>query len=80
MGRTVGIGPGAFIGDLSILKEFPIGEGRRLRFSCGVLNFANHPTFELPNQARGNANFGRVKSLLGGNQARIIQFGLHYKF
>jgi hypothetical protein len=80
LGRTVAIGPGAFIGDLSVLKDFRIREGRRVQFRCEMLNFANHPNFDLPNQLRGNTNFGRINSLIGGNQARIIQLGLHFKF
>jgi hypothetical protein len=80
LGRTVAIGPGAFIGDLSVLKDFRIREGRRVQFRCEMLNFANHPNFGPPNQLRGNTNFGRINSLIGGNQARIIQLGLHYKF
>ncbi|MGH9844488.1 MAG: hypothetical protein ACREEM_37680 [Blastocatellia bacterium] len=45
-----------------------------------MLNFLNHANFALPNQTRGNAAFGRINSLITGNQARIIQFGLHYRF
>jgi hypothetical protein len=79
-GRTVAIGPSAFIGDLAILKDFTLTETHRLQFRCEILNFANHANFNLPNQTRGNPNFGRVNSLIGGNQARIIQLGLHYRF
>jgi hypothetical protein len=72
LGRTVAIGPGAFIGDLAVLKDFRIREGHRVQFRCEVLNFANHPNFDLPNQLRGNTNFGRINSVSAGNQARII--------
>ncbi len=80
LGRTVAIGSGAFIADLSILKDFHVGERHRLQFRCEMLNLANHPNFNLPAQERGAADFGRVNSLIEGNQARIIQLGLHYKF
>lgn len=80
LGRSVAIGPGAFIGDLSILKDLTIREGHRLQVRCEMLNFANHPNFGLPNQSRGTASFGRISSLIDGNQSRIIQLGLHYKF
>ncbi|MBI3681805.1 MAG: TonB-dependent receptor [Acidobacteria bacterium] len=80
LGRTVAIGPGAFIGDLSILKDFAIAEGHWLQFRCEMLNFANHASFNLPNQSRGVPAFGTINSLIGGNQARITQFGLHYRF
>ncbi len=80
LGRTVAIGPGAFISDLSFLKDFFIGERHRIQFRTEMLNFTNHANFALPNQQRGNANFGTIRDLAPGNQARIIQFGLHYKF
>lgn len=79
-GRTVASGPGAIIADLSILKNFQIGETQRLQFRVEALNFINHANFALPNQQRGNANFGKISSLITGNQARIIQLGLHYRF
>lgn len=80
LGRTVAIGPGAIIGDLALLKSFGIREQQRLQFRAEVLNFLNHANFGLPNQSRGVANFGRISSLQNGNQARIVQLGLHYKF
>jgi hypothetical protein len=80
LGRTVAIGPGAVISDLSVLKSFSVREGQRLQFRLEMLNFINRANFGLPNQSRGVANFGRVNTLINGNQARIIQLGLHYKF
>ncbi|MGH9842942.1 MAG: hypothetical protein ACREEM_29750 [Blastocatellia bacterium] len=62
------------------MKDFRIREGHRLQFRTEMLNFTNHPNFGLPAQARGNPNFGRISGLALGNQARIIQFGLHYRF
>jgi hypothetical protein len=79
-GRTVAIGPGAIISDLAVLKSFLIREQHRLQLRVEMLNFLNHANFALPNQNRGVANFARVSGLLTGNQARIIQLGLHYKF
>ncbi len=80
LGRTVAVGPGAVIGDLSILKDFAMNETHRLQFRCEMLNFVNHANFNGPNQSRGVAAFGTINSLIGGNQARIIQLGLHYRF
>jgi hypothetical protein len=80
LGRTVAIGPGAVIGDLSIMKDFAIREGHRLQFRCEMVNFPNHANFDLPNQSRGVAAFGRINSLIPGNAARITQLGLHYRF
>lgn len=80
LGRTVAIGPGALISDLALLKSIAVREQQRLQFRVEMLNFLNRANFGLPNQSRGVANFGKVSSLLPGNQARIIQLGLHYKF
>lgn len=74
------IGPRAVISDLAILKSFTVREQHRVQLRAEMLNFLNHANFALPNQNRGVANFGRISGLLSGNQARIIQLGLHYKF
>jgi hypothetical protein len=79
-GRSVATGPGAIVSDLALLKDFRVAEGHRLQFRAESLNFLNRANFALPNQQRGNANFGRISSLIGGNQARIVQLGLHYRF
>jgi hypothetical protein len=79
-GRTVAIGPGAIVSDLSVLKDIAVKEGQRLQLRAEALNFLNHANFALPNQSRGVANFARISALATGNQARIIQLGLHYKF
>jgi hypothetical protein len=73
-------GPGAVIMDLSILKDYTIHEAHRLQLRCEMLNFINHANFGLPNLNRGSAAFGRITTLIAGNEARIIQLGLHYKF
>ncbi len=80
-GRAAGYGPGAIGMDLSVLKDFKFAERHSLQFRVEMLNFINNPNFNLPNTSRGNRNFGQINALApGGNQARIIQFGLHYKF
>jgi len=79
-GRIAGHGPGAVAMDLSILKDFRFAERYELQFRCEMLNFINNANFALPNLNRGNNAFGRITSLVDGNQARIIQLGLHLKF
>jgi hypothetical protein len=67
--------------DLSILKEFRLtAERHRLEFRLEMLNFLNHANFANPNVSQGNAAFGQITSLYAGNQSRILQLGLHYKF
>jgi hypothetical protein len=55
-------------------------ERHRLEFRTGMLNFLNHPSFANPAVAQGNAAFGQIRSLHAGNQSRIVQLSLHYKF
>ena len=45
-----------------------------------MLNFTNTSAFGLPNVSRGNAAFGRITTLVDGNQSRITQFGFHFRF
>lgn len=79
-GRTTGYGPGAIAMDLSIMKDFKFAERYNVQFRSEMLNFINNPNFNVPNLSRGQAVFGKITSLIDGNQARIIQFGLHFKF
>lgn len=81
VGRSVATGPGAVIGDLSVLKDFSMPwEGHKLQFRWESLNFLNRANFGNPTTGRGNPGFGLITGLIGGNQARINQLGLHYRF
>ncbi len=81
VGRTPAAGPGAVIGDLSVLKDFAMPwEGRKLQFRWESINFMNHANFGSPIGGRGNPNFVLITGLIGGNQARSNQLGLHYTF
>jgi hypothetical protein len=79
-GRINGFGPGSVSMDLSILKDMRFRERVSLQFRTEMLNFTNTPSFGLPALNRGAPAFGRITSLVDGNQARIIQFGLHLKY
>jgi hypothetical protein len=81
-GRTAGYGPGAISMDTSLIKDFPVQfiEGHKLELRADALNFINRANFGNPAVARGNASFGRITTLAPGNQARIIQIGLTYRF
>jgi len=80
-GRTIGVGPGAVVGDLSVLKDFSMPwEGHKLQFRWESLNFMNRSNFGSPVGGRGNPSFGLITGLIAGNQARINQLGLHYRF
>jgi hypothetical protein len=78
-GKTFGVAPGLFSLDASLLKDFS-WERFVLQFRVEALNFTNHANFAPPNTQQGSATFGEVTSLVSGNQARILQIGLHLKF
>jgi hypothetical protein len=59
--------------DLSLLKNFPIGEQRKLQFRAESFNFTNTPWFGIPGRVLGGPGFGVVASSAPG---RRIQLGL----
>jgi hypothetical protein len=65
-------GPGLRTFDLSLQKEFPIGETKRIEFRSEFINFTNTPILNAPAAWIG-AGFGQITSSQG---ARNIQFGL----
>jgi outer membrane receptor protein involved in Fe transport len=78
-GRTFGEGPGLFSLDGSLLKDFS-WERVTVQFRAEILNLTNHANFSIPNTQDGSSTFGQVTTLVAGNQARIIQLGMHLKF
>lgn len=81
-GRNTILGPGMQMWDLSILRDFRMGERVRLRFRTQVFNTPNHANvlFTAPGLNAGNSS-----NVLGAPQlgyltpprpARQIQFGL----
>jgi hypothetical protein len=79
-GRTFGQGPGAISVDSSLLKDFSIRERFTAQFRVEGLNILNHANFGNPDTRDGSPTFGKVTSLVTGNQDRIIQLGLHLQF
>ncbi|MEZ5402844.1 MAG: carboxypeptidase regulatory-like domain-containing protein [Bryobacteraceae bacterium] len=66
-------GPGMHNWDVSILKNFPIGESLRLQFRGELFNAFNLVNFRNPAAVFGQPAFGRITA---ADPARIIQFGL----
>jgi hypothetical protein len=60
-------GPGFFNTDLSILKNFKIGE--RIGFAVGATAFdiLNHQNFDLPVNSIRSGSFGKILSTIGTN-------------
>jgi hypothetical protein len=86
-GRNILRSPGTFNTDLSIFRDFPIGEKYKLSFRSEFFNIFNHPQFGPNNAANGgsgmastsvtNSSFLSVRSAWGERQ---IRFGLRFGF
>jgi hypothetical protein len=75
-GNGVIAGPGLKDLDLSLQKEFPIGEKRRLQFRGDLINVSNTPAFNAP-----SATLGGGLGVIGGSQgSRNVQLALKLYF
>jgi hypothetical protein len=70
-------GPGLYLWDLSLRKEFPIHERVRLKFQADAFNLMNHANFRSLNVTSSAAAFGSVSA---SGPARNIQFGARITF
>ena len=82
-------GPAFFNSDLSLFKNFQMGETRKLQFRASAFNFVNHPlrsftngdpNFTLNFDASGkllNDRFGYADTKFG---RRVIQLAIKYYF
>ncbi len=69
--------PGLAALDLSIQKDWYVGQDGRLEFRWEIFNLLNRANFDVPNRVFGTPNFGRIFS---AQNAREMQFGLRYSF
>lgn len=75
-------GPGFANWDLSLLKNFPIGEKRRVEFRAEAFNIANHPNFLFAAPGPQNSNNSTVLGtptfgyVTAARDPRLLQFGL----
>ncbi|MGH9665014.1 MAG: hypothetical protein ACRD9L_11375, partial [Bryobacteraceae bacterium] len=70
-------GPGFWIWDSSIAKQWPIKEQLRLRFAAEFFNFLNHTNFSGIDTGLGDGTYGQVTS---SRDARRIQLSLRVDF
>jgi hypothetical protein len=76
-GRNIIDGPGYGEVDLSLLKNIPLWEKKRLQFRAEFFNIINRPNFDLPNTTFGTGSFGTIGFAGDG---RRIQFALRLEF
>jgi hypothetical protein len=63
--------------DMSILRNFPIGENKKIQFRGEFFNITNHPNFGRPGDTLNGPGFGIVS---GAGPGRRIQLGARFVF
>jgi len=76
-GRNIARGPGIESVDLSLFKDFRVGESQRVQFRAECFNSLNHPNFGLPENDLESPAFGQI---LQAGQPRLFQLALKYLF
>ena len=74
-------GPGEFMSDMSIFKNFSITESVKAQFQAEFFNVFNHPVYNTPaNTCIDCAGAGIINSLEGDSQMRQFQMGFRVTF
>jgi len=77
-GRNILIGPGSLTFDVSVYKQFALGETANLQFRSDFFNILNRANFGNPaSNISVPATVGVISSAAS---ARVIQFGLRLTF
>jgi hypothetical protein len=76
-GRNVVRGPGIEDVDVSLFRNFDIGESRRVQFRAECFNLFNHPNFGLPENDLESPAFGQI---LQAGPPRLMQLALKFLF
>jgi len=84
-GRDILNGPGEAAWDFSLIRNFPLGESKKLEFRAEMFNILNSPNFTLPNGDVSSPAFGVIGNTVqpiagqasgGPGDPREIQFAL----
>jgi hypothetical protein len=84
-GRDILNGPGEAAWDFSLIRNFPLGESKKLEFRAEMFNILNTANFTLPNGDASSASFGVIGNTVqpiagqasgGPGDPREIQFAL----
>jgi hypothetical protein len=76
-GRNVGVGPRYADWDFSAFKNIRLAESKELQFRAELFNVLNHTNFKLPDSDISSPTFNHI---LDANEARVIQFGLKFRY
>jgi hypothetical protein len=73
-------GPGEFLSDMSIFKNFTITEQVKAQFQAEFFNVFNHPIYANPNTCIDCSGNGIINSLEANSQMRQFQMGFRVTF
>jgi hypothetical protein len=73
-------GPGEFLSDMSIFKNFTITEQVKAQFQAEFFNVFNHPVYANPNNCIDCGGNGIINSLEANSQMRQFQMGFRVTF
>ncbi len=76
-GRNTIIGPGSFVMNLALSKNFPIREGTGVEARAEAANVLNHPNYSSIDTTVNSPTFGQVISVAS---MRKMTLSLHYRF
>ena len=71
--RNAFTGPGEFLSDMSIFKNFTITESVKAQFQAEFFNVFNHPIYANPNSCIDCSGNGIINSLEANSQMRQFQ-------
>jgi len=87
LGRNTLVGPSLFNVDVSLQREFSLGNSRRLQFRAEFFNLTNHPNFRTPSAGAivlftGLGRFNSTATRYTGTAtlSRQTQFALRFSF
>jgi Carboxypeptidase regulatory-like domain len=73
-------GPGLATADMSLQKNFNLGEVAHLQFRAEAINVLNHPIFTAPDTAYSDSTFGVTSGVGAAEGERQLQFALKLSF
>lgn len=77
LGRNALWGPGQWVADYALLKNFPVSEGKYFQYRAEFYNLFNNNNLNNPNTTMRSVDFGRILNRFGN---RTMQMGIRFVF
>jgi hypothetical protein len=68
-------GPAFMKNDLTVIKDFGVGEGKSLQLKAAAFNFLNHPEVSFNNNDSSNLNLGNLLGAVAGEPLTPSELG-----